>query len=403
VPAQGGTVTRLTTLDAGRQEVSHRWPMLLPDGKHVVFLNRTPQPDERLALYITAIDPPDAGKIRKLTAADSPGLYADGHLYFMRGSTLFAQPFDLRRFELTGEMAPAIERVWSDPDMDGLYAFSIAGGMSAFRNSEAADSQLAWFDRSGKMLGTVGPASASDPELSPDGRLLAFDMSDTRASGTATGLWTLDLERGTRTRIGPATRIDQKLLGQTQESALLRSSLWKYPESWSPNGRYLLFTQLDPKTKADLWLLPLENGAKPTPFVNGDADDLHGRFSPDGRWVAYSSNESGRFEVYVRPFPASDDRWQVSVNGGTNPLWRADGRELFYLGDNRIMSATVSSQGGKFEGGIPAALFQVRVARGSSVGGGDRYYAVSSRGDRFIVKQFNGDVRASTITVVVSR
>ncbi len=425
--AQGGAVERLTTLDAGRQEISHRWPTFLPDGTHVLFMNRTPQPSERLALYVTAIEGTDAGKVRKLTIADSPGTYADGSLYFTRGSTLFVQPFDLRRLELTGEMTPAIERVWSDPSMDGLYAFSTAGGVFAFRDSETADSQLAWFDRSGKMLGAVGPAGANDPELSPDGRVLAYDVSDTRASGASTGVWTLDLDRGTRTRITPSSLdtfptwspdgkriaftsdragsfdLYEKTLGQTTDREVLKSPLWKYPESWSPDGRYLLFTELNPKSRTDLWVLPLDGG-KATPFVSTDADEGMGRFSPDGRWITYASNESGRFEVYVRPFPLSDSRWQISVNGGSNPIWRSDGRELFYLAlDNRVMSASMSSKGSTVEAGVPVELFKVRLARSTAFAGGDRFYAVTRGGDRFVVNQFNSDVRASTITVVVNR
>jgi Tol biopolymer transport system component len=431
VPAQGGTVERVTTLDTRRQEISHRWPTFLPDGTHVLFMNRTPQQlDERLALSVVAIEGPEAGKPRTLTASDSPGAYVDGRLYFARGLTLFSQPFDVRRLELTGEMTPTIEHVWSDVNMDGLYAVSMVSGVSAYRDSETADSQFAWFDRTGKMLGPVGPAGAADPELSPDGRFLSYDMSDRTSPGaTSTGLWMLDLERGARTRLSGSSRVDtiatwspdgrriifssdragsvdlyERSLGQTTERELLKSNLWKYPESWSPDGRHLLFTQLDPQSRTDLWILPLD-GSKPTPFVKTNADEIVGRFSPDGRWVAYASNDSGRLEVYVRTFPLSDARWQVSVNGGSNPMWRADGRELFYLAlDNRMMSATVTTKGAAFEAAVPVELFKVRVARSSAaVVGGDRFYAVTGRGDRFIVNQWKSDVRASAITVVVNR
>jgi Tol biopolymer transport system component len=339
---------------------------------------------------------------------------------------MFAQPFDLARLQLTGEKTTAFENIWADPNTDGLVAFAVSGNTFAFRTGKPSR-QLGWFDRTGKSLGLFEPRQAADPELSQDDRLLAFEIAETSAGGPKTGLWTSELARGNATRLGPATRNDvmptwspdgkriifasdragsfdlyEKPVGQAPERELLRSSLWKYPESWSPDGRYLLFSQLDPKTRSDIWLLPLDGG-KPAVFVGTDADEMLARFSPDGRWVAYTSNESGRPEVYVRAFPLSDARWQVSANGGANPLWRRDGRELFYISlDNRVVSAAVNAGGTTFDAGVPSMLFNAGpLARGAAVLAGDRLYAVTSRGDRFLVVQLASDVRASAITVVV--
>jgi eukaryotic-like serine/threonine-protein kinase len=186
---------------------------------------------------------------------------------------------------------------------------------------------------------------------------------------------------------------------------LLRSPLWKYPESWSPDGRLILFTQLDPKSRTDLWLLPMDGG-KPIPFVVTDGDEAQGRFSPDGRWVAYSANETGRAEVYVRAFPLADARWQISTDGGVNPAWRGDGREIFFLSpDNHMMSAAVKDTSGGFDAEPAKPLFQSpRIRRGAGgIIGGDRYYAVTPRGDRFLINRVTSDMRASTITVLLDR
>jgi Tol biopolymer transport system component len=426
VSAEGGPVTRLTTLDTGRREVSHRWPMFLPDGRHIIFVNRSPNPDERLAIYVTSLDAPDAQHMRKLAGSDSPATYSNGRLFYVRGTTVFAQPFDLSRLLFSGEMTAVLEHVMVDHDMDGLVAFSVVGDVIAARTAENAGSQLMWFDRSGRALNAIGPMGAGDPEISPDGRFVGFDLSEAGNAGAKKGLWTADLDRGTMTRLGPTSPNDvmptwspdgkrimfssdrsgsfdlyEKAIGPAPEREVLRSNLWKYPESWSPDGRTLLFSQLDPKSRTDLWLLPLDAG-RPTLFLGTDAEETQGRFSPDGRFVAYVSTESGRAEVYVRTYPASDAQWQISIDGGANPLWRRDGREIFFLSpDNRVMSAVVRDHTATFDAAVPTALFRVQTIRRDVGGvlGGDRYYAVTERGDRFLINQVTSDVRASAITV----
>jgi len=427
MPADGGPVSRLTTLDAGRHEVSHRWPVFLPDGKHVLFVNRSPNPDERLAIFSVALDAPE--RLEKLMPAQSTGMYANGKLWWARGTTLFAQPFDAAQLKLTGEMVAVLEHVLVDQSMDGLVAVSVAGETIAARTAEQPESQLTWFDRRGQRLGVLGPRGASDPDISPDGRMLAFDRAESMETGAKTGLWTSALDRGTIARVGPSLRNDvmptwspdgrtlifasdrggsfdlfEKSLGPEPERELLHSPLWKYPESWSPDGRTLLFSQLDPKSRIDLWLLPLDGG-KPTLFVGTDADETQGRFSADGRWIAYTSSESGRAEVYVQRFPRSDGRWQISQDGGSNPLWRRDGGELFFLSlDNRVMSAEVRNHSTAFDAAVPTSLFQAsRLSRRSALLGGDRYYAVTPGGDRFLVNQSTSDLRASAITIVIDR
>ena len=429
VSADGGKATQLTTLDAATHEVSHRWPTFLPDGRHVLFVNRSPNPDERLAINVVAIDAPNVKPFRKIVAAHSTGHYSNGRLFWVRGTTLFAQPFDLSRLELTGDMTAIAEHVVVDPGIDGLVALAAAGGTTAVRISERQQSELAWFGRDGRPLATFGIAGAADPEMSPDGHSLAFDLPESTTSGAKTGLWTADLDRATTARVGPPMQNDiiptwspdgsriifasdragsfdlyEKRLGPEPERTLLQSALWKYPEGFSPDGRLLLFSQLDPKTRADVWVLPMDGG-KPTALVQTTAEEGQARFSPDGRWVAYASSENGRVEVYVRAYPPSDAVWQVSVGGGVNPLWRRDGGELFFLSlDNKVMSATVHTRAGQFEAAAPTALFQgPRIARARSGISGDRYYAVSPRGDRFLIRQIASDMRASVITIILNR
>jgi Tol biopolymer transport system component len=429
VPASGGNASRLTTLDAGRHEVSHRWPTFLPDGRHVLFVNRSPNPDERLAIDVLSLDASDAKQPRKIVAAHSTGYYSGGKLFWVRGTTLFSQPFDVSRLELTGDMTAVLEHVVVDPNIDGRAAISAAGGTLAARMSERADSELAWYARDGRPLGPFSVAGSGDPEISPDGRSLAFDLPESTTSGAKSGLWTADLERGTTARLGPTLQNDvmptwspdgrriifasdragsfdlyDKRLGSEPERALLQSSLWKYPEGFSPDGRLLLFTQLDPKTRSDIWVLPMDTGT-PVALVQTPAEEGQARFSPDGRWIAYASSEKGRAEVYVRAYPPSDARWQISVAGGANPLWRRDGAELFFLSpDNHMMSARVRNHSDAFEADIPAALFQgPRIARTTTLVSGDRYYAITSPGDRFLFRQLISDVRTSAITVVVER
>jgi Tol biopolymer transport system component len=428
VSADGGNATPLTTLDAATHEVSHRFPTFLPDGRHVLFVNRSPNPDERLAINVVAIDAPQAKPFRKIVAAHSTGHYSNGRLFWVRGTTLFAQPFDLSRLELTGEMSAIAEHVVVDQGIDGLVAMAAAGGTTAARISEHQQAELAWFGRDGRRLDAPGIPGGADPEMSSDGHSLAFDMPESTTSGAKTGMWTVDVDRATTARVGPALQNDiiptwspdgsriifasdragsfdlyDKRLGPEPERLLLQSALWKYPEGFSPDGRLLLFSQLDPKTRADIWVLPMDGG-KPMVFVQTPADEGQARFSPDGRWVAYASNEKGRAEVYVRAYPPSDARWQVSVEGGANPLWRRDGGELFFLSpDNKMMSATVRTRPGQFEAATPTALFQgPRIPRRVVVSG-DRYYAVGARGDRFLIRHLASDIRTSVITIVLNR
>jgi eukaryotic-like serine/threonine-protein kinase len=424
VPAEGGALARLTSLDAERQEVSHRWPHFLPDGRHVLFMNRSATGQGRLAIYGISIEAP--GTMKRIVVARSGGLYSDGRLLFLAAKTVLAQRFDPATLAVSGDPVPLAEDVWFDPNMDGLNAFSAAGGSFVFRSGRGGDSRFVLFDRTGKRLDHIGPPNAAGPAFSPDGRLLAFSLTDPEENSDR--LWLLDLARGSAAHLTATPRNDtspvwspdgrriifssdragtfnlyeRSIGGPATDREMLKAPGWQWPRSWSPDGRTLLFDQTSPATRSDIWMLPLDHAsgtpgaAQPVAFVSTEADECCGRFSPDGRWVAYMSTESGRQQVYVRPFPRGEERWQVSTDGGHDPAWTAGGRELVFLShDSRLMAVKVSTTGGRFEAPMPVPLFHVRARPKTNLT--DWSFVPMPAGDRFLVSELITDVRTSTL------
>jgi serine/threonine protein kinase len=414
VPASGGDPIAITRLDSTRR-MACVFPQFLPDGRHLLFLGWGTEQ----GIYLASLD---SAETRRLIAGDAPATYAaPGYLLFTRQGTLFAQRFDAKRGQLTGDPVSVA---------DDVLGFSVSKtGMLAYRTAGGANHhQLAWFDRAGKEAGTIGAPDANDllnPELSPDGRRVAV----WRTVQGNEDLWLIDTERGVPRRFtfDPASdgypiwspdgsRIafgsDRKgaiwnLYQKASSSAggdelLLESSLAKFPRDWSMDGRFLLFVQVDPRTLGDLWVLPLFGERKPFPFVNTSFQESHGQFSPDCRWVAYISNESGRFEVYVQPFPGPGGEWQVSTGGGIEPRWRRDGKELFYIApDSKLMAVPIQGAGQTLEAGAPVALFQTRIVGGSQNLQGQQY-AVAPDGQRFLINTAVDEATASPITIVTN-
>jgi Tol biopolymer transport system component len=227
---------------------------------------------------------------------------------------------------------------------------------------------------------TFGAAANIGPVWSPDGSWIVFSSN----------------------RKGTGNLYQKASSGAGSDELLLESSLQKVPIDWSPDGRFLLYMQVDPKTGLDLWVLPLFGERKPFPFVNTSFDERNGKFSPDGRQVAYQCDESGRFEVYVQPFPGPGGKSQVSTGGGIEPRWRRDGKELFYIApDGKLMAAPIQGAGQTLEAGAPVALFQTRI-----VGGGTaiskQQYAVAPDGQRFLINITADESTASPITIVTN-
>lgn len=420
VSANGGSASPLTTLDPSRSETKHVFPSILPDGRHFIYLRVSDKPENN-GVYVGSLDArPDEQAAKRLLATDWGPAYVPssdsntGQLLFMRDGTLLAQVFDASRLELVGEPVPVAEQVgfWRT---FGFFSAS-TNGVLVYRTGGAGDSQLTWFDREGKVLGTAGEAAGQHIialSLSPDGTRAAVSRIDPQNAKTA--LWLLDLSRGTATRFafGPwserhgiwspdASRIIfasnpsgvddlyQKLAsGVKDEEPLLKSGKDKIPTSWSRDGRFLLYRTSDPKTTMDgLWVLPLEGGKKPFPFLHTEFNNHEGQFSPDGRWVAYASDESGRDEIYVRTFspdpmasgPDSAGKWLISTEGGNGPHWRGDGKELYYRApDGKLMAVEIATNP-VFRAGVPKALFQTPQTAFSSAYSWD----VTSDGKRFL-------------------
>jgi Tol biopolymer transport system component len=420
IPASGGEPVAVTNVVA--PQATHRFPQFLPDGRQFLFYAVTvgAAPEAR-GIYLGTLD---SSETRRLTAADTAGLYTSGWLLFVRQGTLVARRFDPARGELTGDPVTIADSVPFD-NATNAGGFSIStAGLVAYRTGAASRNQLIWFDRSGKMLGAVGAPDDAifDPRVSPDGRRVAADRS---VQGNL-DVWILDAVRTTRFTFdagydaGPSWSRDANSIAFTsirkgvysiyqkasngtgvEEKLLPDSRLALTLCDWSADGRFLLYQILEPKTSYDMWILPLEGDRKPRVFLQTEFDERDGRFSPDGRWVAYRSNESGRNEIYVRSFPEPGGQWQISTAGGSGPRWRRDGKELYYIApDGRLMAVPIASQGATLEPGTPLPLFQTRI-----FGGGNNaaraQYDVAPDG-RFLINTLADDAVTSSITLLLN-
>ena len=407
VPAGGGEPTRVTTLDDARGERGHHWPQFLPDGEHFLFFARGPAEHE--GIYVGSLE---AGVTPSLLLrTDRQARYAaPGYLLFGRGESLMAQPFDVQRLALTGDPVRVVDGVRSDSGGLGLgFSTSQQRGLAYVGGGGRAATQLRWVDRSGADLGTVGePGEYLDPVLSPDETKVAVRRNE--------DIWIVDLSRGTEQRFtfDPAadfwpiwspdgSRIvfsswrdghiadlfEKAAAGTGQAQLLLESDYPAGPIDWSVDGEFVLYNEIHPETSNDLWLLPMSGDRQPTPFVQTPFVDAEGTFSPDGRWVAYNSDDSGAFQVYVQRVPASGGKWQVSTTGGVMPQWRGDGRELYYTSlDNEVMAVDVEAEGDTLEVGIPHRLFPLAFTFGER-----NPFNVTTDGQRFLV---NALVEGST-------
>ncbi len=431
----GGDVTQVTTHDRSRQEVSHRYPTFLPDGHHFLYNIQSGQKETR-GVYLGSLDGTvkrrlldDVTPIKYMAAIPGDSETLAGWLVFARAGALLARPFDISRLDFTGEPFTLSDKVGSDPTSLNYSTFSVSdNGVLVFDPSANRQRrQYRWMDRRSQQIEPLeAPAGNNGQWLSPDEKRFIADRPDPQTS--INDLWLCDVSGGNAKRFtfdpagdsnpvwspdgsrivwasnrdGGIHNLYQKAAsGAGDDTLLWKSDHYKFPADWSLDGRFIIYYQDDPKTKRDVWFLPATGGGEKKPFrVLGTEDsESAGTLSPDGRWLAYASDETGRFEVYVQSFSGGGGKWQVSSGGGHHPRWRRNGRELFYYArDGKLMAAPVKS-GASFEVGAAVSLFEFRSG---TVSAHWAPYAVTADGQRFLINAIVEMEPNAPLTVVVN-
>jgi eukaryotic-like serine/threonine-protein kinase len=424
VSAVGGEETPVTTLDESRQETSHRYPYFLPDGRHFLYLVRTVRAGDS-AIYVGSIDSKDA---KRLVTAESGAMYSPpGYLVYLRDGVLMAQAFDAGMLELKGDAVPVAEGVGFDPTSSfARFSVSDSGVLVYYTSGEFGQVQLNWVDRGGKQISAVGqPGSYGYIRLSPDNKRVAMAQRDFQTRRL--DIWLMELARGTTSRFtfDPANdvfpvwspdsariafasnrdgRINlyQKLSsGAGTDEALPKSDRASFPNDWSPDGRFIAYHVLASKTHADIWILPLFGDRQPSPILQTPAAEREARFSPNGRWIAYTSDETGPSELYVQSFPIGGGKWQISNGGGGPARWRGDGKELYYVSGGKLMAVEVKTDGDTFEMSTPHALFDIRGPAAPGAGSAPGF-DVTKDGKRFLIAVAVQEATFTPINVVLN-
>jgi Tol biopolymer transport system component len=444
VPADGGEAVAQTTLDRPHH-VGHSFPIFLPGGRDFLFFARGA--NESRGIYLGSLDAPGITRltdadgppfahVSRLTPPASPSMSSFGGnsqqrdwLMYVRQGTLMAQQWDPTKKALIDDPISIVDSVVAGGGGVMMTiippsAFSASrSGLIAYRAGASVQSQLTWFDRSGRAVGTFDALDETlqTPELSPDGRQVAAS----RTVESNSDVFLMDGARRTRQTSDvaneryPVWSPDGRWLAFVSErkgvgdlyrkrvSGGVEEQLWTSPhnknvDDWSPDGRFLLYNEEDPVTLRNLWVLPLDGDRKPFVFLQTNFQEHRGQFSPDGRFVAYVSNEPGQNEIFVRPFPASDSRWQISSGGGIQPRWSHDGKEIYYVApDGKLMATTVVVKSGAIEPGTPKELFHPRLQGGVTNVYTRAQYDVSSDG-RFLINSTVEGTAASRITLLVN-
>ena len=421
VSSSGGIPTQISSPDPSRGEESHRWPLFLPDGKHYLYLaaNFSGRREEVDAIFVGLLDSNEKRFVGKATA--NTDYVAPGYLLFYRNKTLLAQRFDLKRFTLAGEPAAILTDVHYQAQVQrAVFAVSDNGLLLAQTGSGATISQPVWFDRKGNQMGVVGkPDVWGNVSIAPNGRSVALNETD--AGSLNTNIWIYELQRDSSKRLTfnpgfnvmPIWNPDASLItfaanrqlsvdlfmknsdGAHEEQTLVRDETDKFPYDWSRDGKYILYTR-----GQDLLFVTLPE-LKTSLFLKAPSSLRNAQFSPDGKWVTYASNETGRWEIYVTSFPDARGKWQVSTGGGEQPRWRGDGKELFYLSSDAKMMAAPVMTGSNFDVGPRVELFQATPRQPVSYN--DQIaYDVRHDGQRFLILTQVKQAETQPISVVLN-
>ncbi|MGH9364437.1 MAG: protein kinase domain-containing protein, partial [Thermoanaerobaculia bacterium] len=416
ISALGGPVEQVTTLDKSRGEIGHWRPQFLPDGRHFLYLARA-EPPQNSGIYVGSLG---SRETRRVADVDVTAAFAQpGYLLYVREKVLVAQPFDPKALRLTGEPV-VVGRDVQYVETWGSAAFSASdSGTLAYQGASPAARQLVWFDRSGRKISTLGPDAEfeDDPRISPDGSHVATKRVD--PATRSADIWILDVSRGIGSRFtfdaaresnpvwsaggdrlffssnkaGIGDLYEKAASGAGSEKLLLKSELWKEPLDASPDGRWLLYRVRDPKNARDMWLFSLSGDQKATPLMATPFNEDDGRFSPDGRWLAYESNETGKREVFVQPFPQTGQKWQVSTSGGNSPRWTSGGREIVYFELPNKRKVVEIRTAPSFQPSVPRDLFLSQRAQGSDA---------TRDGQRILLNMPAGDVAPNPMTLVLN-
>lgn len=404
VSAAGGTPAELTRLDSTRKETTHRWPQFLPDDNHFLYYVMSSDPRKN-GIYAGSLDSHES---KQIMTSDWRGVYAPpGYLIFTQQGKVFAQKFDSKSLQLKGEPYSLTEFMWHDSDISGFTSLSFSdNSILASWPGRDLTSQPVRMNRSGEIVKRIGAAgNIFDFSLSPDNEKIAACVVD--PDTLCTDIWIEDLVRGSRSRltVHPRNEItpvwapdsdrlvfssDRSGLSQLyltsvnamrNEKQITQSEGWKYPYTWSPDGAYLLY-DVSKRSQFDIWALNMEKQSKEFPFVETEFGELDASFSPDSKWVVYSSDESGNAEIFIQGFPPPGKKFQVSVAGGSRPVWRSDGKEILFLSPNEeLMSAEITFDNQTPQAGIPRPLFRFPAGALKSGSG----YSVLADGSGVIV------------------
>jgi DNA-binding winged helix-turn-helix (wHTH) protein/Tol biopolymer transport system component len=409
VDSAGGRATAVSTVNRAAGELVQKLPQFLPDGRHFLFFLRSGN-DDRTGTYVGSLD--SSNRVRIPTQSHSPVIYSPpGYLLYVQDDILMAQRFDAARLQVTGEPMVVARSVSAPGDADGKM-ISASASLLTFR-AGAKTQELAWFERNGQREPSISVLKAlRSPMFSPDQKQLVAMDSGPR-------MWMVDLERNAATRLEgegtyplwspDGTRIAfqshnhltvylRNIGGPARDEVLVNDTERKILNDWSPAGDYLVYTTLNPSTKLDLSLLPMSGDKKPIPLLRSPFNESQGRIAPNGRWIAYVSDESGTDEVYVQRFPSLGNKRIVSIGGGVEPMWRRDGKELFYLSPDHSIVSVSFQPTGLPQIGRPKPLFRAPINTSTT----RNHYAVTPDGKRFLINVEDQNSFLSPITVMVN-